>query len=153
MPVLWAAIECEETLNGYKVLNTPLNPILYPAIHYCTRFLCGYYDSANRRSLFVSKSDSGEDVTIATRSYNFLLLCDEENLLEWRQYQHGDLTNGRAFCVPNIGVHVYFGRTRVGNSNPIGQVCEDGFCYIPTLHYGVIKVSDFEILMYRDVEQ
>ncbi|CAB3385857.1 Hypothetical predicted protein [Cloeon dipterum] len=105
------------------------------------------------RSLFAYRLDSGGYLTLAVDGYPFLLLCDLENLLEWRQYQRGDLKSVCAFRVPTgrNGKYVYFGRVRLLNSNPIGQVCEDGFCYVPTLHNGVIRVSEFEILIYRDI--
>ncbi|CAB3385850.1 Hypothetical predicted protein [Cloeon dipterum] len=154
--ISWMFIDSEETLERYQELNTPLNPVLYPtSIFWDTQCILGYYDSENQRGLFAHKLDSGEDERVKIDNLPFLLLCDKENLLEWKQFQHGDLTNAatRAFRIPTHrnGKYVYFGRLRLGNKHPIGQVCEYGICYIPTLLNGVIRISDFEILMYRDV--
>ncbi|CAB3385856.1 Hypothetical predicted protein [Cloeon dipterum] len=112
-------------------------------------------DETLEGSLFAYKLDSDEFETLAVDGYPFLLLCDTEDKLEWRQYQQGDLESERAFRVPTgrNGKYENLGRIRLLNSNPIGQVCEDGFCYVPTLHNGVIRVSEFEILMYRDIQQ
>ncbi|CAB3385848.1 Hypothetical predicted protein [Cloeon dipterum] len=149
-------IDSEEALKRYHATNTPLNPYFYPAsCVYNSQYNYGYYDSANRRGLFVYKLDNGENVRVTRFDNNFVLLCDQENLLEWRPYQHGDLESQRVFRVPTHrnGKYVYFGRVRQGKINLVGQVCEDGICYVPTLLYGVIRVSDFETLMYRDVQQ
>ncbi|CAB3385859.1 Hypothetical predicted protein [Cloeon dipterum] len=153
MPI-WILIDSEETLESYQQYFTLLNPILYPATYFWYRqhFITGYYDSANQRGLFAYKINSGEDLSATIYDYNCYCLWDQENVLKWKQYQKGDLTDGRAFpaATDRNGRPVYFGRVKFLNCNPIGQVCEDGFCYVPTHQNGVIRVSEFEILVFRD---
>ncbi|CAB3385860.1 Hypothetical predicted protein [Cloeon dipterum] len=153
----WMHIHNEEALEEYHELYTPLNPIFYPAIlPWDTSYITGFYDSANRRSSFVRHLVSGDDdetdVSETIDDYNFLLLCDKENELEWRQHQPGNAINEHV-ATNNIGIPVYFGRVRVGYNNVIGEVREDGNCYIPTPFNDVIRVLDFEILRHRDIQQ
>ncbi|CAB3385849.1 Hypothetical predicted protein [Cloeon dipterum] len=154
MPDL-VCINSDEALERYHTLCTPLNPIFYPAAGiWHKQFIIGCYDSANRRILFALKLESGEDVRVTKYCYPFFLICDEENVLEWKQYKNGDLESERAFraVTDRHGKEGYFGRIRLGNSNLIGQVREDGICYIPTHHNGVIQASDFEILMFKEYQ-
>ncbi|CAB3385847.1 Hypothetical predicted protein [Cloeon dipterum] len=154
MPDL-VCINSAKGLEEYHTLCTPLNPIFYPAACiWHKQYIIGYYDSANRRSLFALKLESGEDVRITKYCFPFHLVRDQENILEWKQYQNGDLESERAFPLYKDGTSnnkTYFGRIRLGDSNLIGQVREDGICYVPTHENGVIRVPDFEILVWKEM--